>query len=267
MNFYENALAQKYLLEKRISQLEKRIPTYPEGRLRFQKSKGRLYPYQELGQKREGSRKRKYLNSGSQNVAELLARKYCDELCLIDYRRELAAVNAYLRECGGGEKELDKIFDSWELFEPYLKKKDNATLTPEEQAFLNEPWIQSKDHPEHLNVKVRDGLTVRSKSESCIAIAMDRRKLNYRYECINIVCGFNIASDFTAFNRRQNRPMIWEHFGRMDDIKYRDDTCWKIDKYLRDGYTPNKDIIFTFETNDKPFTIEKAENILREFFD
>lgn len=266
MNLYENVMARKTQLEKMIALLEKRFPTYPDGSLHFQSSNGKPHPYQVTGSSRSGTRKRRYLNSGSRNVAELLARKYCDELCLIDYRRELAAVNAYLREFGRKRREIDKIFDSWELYAPYLKQKA-AVLSAKENTFLNEEWEQSREHPESLTSRVSERLTVRSKSEGIIAVALEKRGLSFRYECITEISGYRLAPDFTIFSRKLNRPVIWEHFGMMDDEKYRDDAARKISAYIRAGYTPHKDIIFTFETKDDPFTIEQAERILKDFFD
>lgn len=267
MIFYEYAISRKKQLETLIKQLEKRLLTYPEGRICFQKQNDKIRTYQEIGQKRSGTRKRKYLNEDNRDVALLLAKKYSDELCLLDYKREFDAINAYIEKCSKGKRELDKIYDNWELFAPYLQKKDEITLTTEEQAFIKDAWVKNASYPEGLTVKVFDNLTVRSKSESIIAIALDKRKLTYRYECVTNILGHDIASDFTVFNRKLNRPVIWEHFGKMDDEKYREETRWKIEKYLRAGYIPNRDIIFTFETSDDPFTIDKAEKVLREFFD
>lgn len=267
MTFYENALLQKRNLESLVKQIEKRLPTYPEGKLCFQKHNNIIRAYQEIGQKRAGTRKRKYLNCNNLNVAKLLAKKYCDELYLSDCKRELCAINQYLKESIGDNKEMNKIYDSWELYAPYLQNKDEITLTPEESDFINEAWIQNTDHPEHLTVKISESLTVRSKSEGFIAASLDKRGLNYRYECITKVLGYNIAADFTVFSRKQNCPVIWEHFGRMEDEKYHEEARWKIDKYLRAGYIPYNNIIFTFETPGDPFTIEKAEKVLAEFFD
>ena len=267
MTFYENALFLKLQLERQISRIEKRLPLYPDGQLHFQKSKNKLYPYQESGQRKLGNRKRKYLSDDHRDVAELLARKYYDELCLADLKRELTAVKAYLKESSGKEKELDRINSRWDLYAPYLKNNKPAIISAEEEAFINEDWTQSKEYPEHLTVKVSDSACVRSKSESQIWIAAEKRGIPFKYERVTNIGGISMAPDFTFFNRKLNRPMIWEHFGMMDRPEYNLNARKKLDTYLRAGFLPNRDVIFTFETSDDPFTLEKAEKIFRDLFD
>ena len=130
----------------------------------------------------------------------------------------------------------------------------------------NEPYHKSKDHPEHLIVPAPKGEYVRSKSEAIIAHALYENNIAYRYENVHNIAGISIATDFTIMHPRTRKIILWEHFGKSDDPKYQPTITFKLDKYLKAGYLPGKDIILTFEDSKTPLTIYDVQSVVKRYF-
>ena len=76
-----------------------------------------------------------------------------------------------------------------------------------------------------------------------------------------IVC----RPDFTVMNRRTGKIYLYEHFGRMDDFMYVENSMRKLDLYEKNGYLLGKNLIITRETIASPLNIQKVDSYIKEF--
>jgi len=106
---------------------------------------------------------------------------------------------------------------------------------------------QNKYREEELIYFTKSGLRVRSKSERTIADALDHNRILYRYEAALQFGNVTKFPDFTAYRLSDQRMIIWEHFGRMDDVEYRQNTNEKLAFYARHGFYPFDKLICTYE--------------------
>ena len=91
------------------------------------------------------------------------------------------------------------------------------------------------------------GIRVRSKSERIIADALDQNVVPYHYEAALKLGGGTICPDFVIYRPFDGKMIIWEHFGLMDDRRYRQKTNGKIAAYARYEFYPFDNLICTYE--------------------
>lgn len=107
---------------------------------------------------------------------------------------------------------------------------------------------------------------VRSKSEVIIANHLNALKIPYKYEYPHIFGKKIIYPDFTILNIHTRKEIIFEHFGMMDDESYRNNAFSKIELYIQNGYTPGKNLLYTFESQSHPLNITTLDNLLKSIF-
>ena len=154
------------------------------------------------------------------------------------------------------------LFRSKGLIEAFLKKHDDLvfkvyTDMKEGKRILVEPYVLTDDEfarrwqeKKYTGGKFEEddpayytkrGDRVRSKSEQIIADRLFDAGVPYRYEYPFVYDSFEgkkqIFTDFTALNRRTRTAYRWEHFGRMDDPKYRKTFFWKQSVYSQNKWT------------------------------
>ena len=66
-------------------------------------------------------------------------------------------------------------------------------------------------------------------------------------------------------NRRTGKIYLYEHFGRMDDFMYVENSMRKLDLYEKNGYLLGKNLIITRETVASPLNIQKVDSYIKEF--
>lgn len=116
-------------------------------------------------------------------------------------------------------------------------------------------WINSQyeicnKYPEKRIFKTASNHMVRSKSEVLIDMALYTNKIPFRYECELNLGELIIYPDFTIKHPKIGKIFYWEHFGRMDDQKYAQNTASKLKNYIENGIIPNIDLITTYEAKD-----------------
>jgi len=90
-------------------------------------------------------------------------------------------------------------------------------------------------------------INFRSMAERIIAEQLDKYGLLYRYESTFNLIHQQVSPDFLVKNPFTNHTIIWEHFGAFNQEKYADDMNNKMDAYLNQGFTPNYDLITTYQ--------------------
>lgn len=118
---------------------------------------------------------------------------------------------------------------------------------------------QNSFHPENLKYSGYNG-KYRSKSESSISLALYANKIEFKYEPMIIANGKSVCPDFVIKSPLTEKVIIWEHFGKMDDVEYNRKAMQKIIFYESLGYFINKNLFLTYETWDEPFTDVDANN-------
>ena len=255
---YENMLKAKKELEKNIKLLASQIEKLPEGTIVCARN-GKNYKWY-----RSDGHDEAYIHKKDRKLAEKLAlKKYCS-LRMEDAKKELKATKAYLKKYEPSQK-LKELFEQpseyRNLLETYLKPEKEDLL-----AWMQEDYEKNPHYPEMLIHKSISGRFLRSKSEAMIDSYLFRNKIPYRYE-EEMQLGHDVwYPDFTIRHPNTGKKFIWEHFGFMDDPKYRRKTIRKIDSYISNGYIPMVNFITTFETKDNPLGMDVIEEIIQHYF-
>lgn len=240
-----------------IAKLEEQLDAMPKGVIRCYKDKGKYtkwYTYDE--------EKRIVLHKSEKEKASLLAEKQYLMERLKVMKNKKDAFEGYLKQCDSVKK-VEKKYLSDES--PY-RKLLTSKYRPMDEILLewqSQPYEKNEDHPEHLKYKTPSGHIVRSKSELLIASALYEAEIPFRYECKLVLANGSFCHpDFTVRGLNDGRIRYWEHFGRMDDSDYLRKTAWKINEYASNDIIPGHDLLMTFETQDKPLTIDLIEEVI-----
>lgn len=111
------------------------------------------------------------------------------------------------------------------------------------------------------------GERVRSKSELIIADRLYDAGIPYRYEYpLKYDEMHSILTDFTVLNVRTRLMIRWEHFGKMDDPKYRKTFFWKQSIYMQCGYVQGINYVCTFEDNENPLDVRVVDKLIEKLF-
>lgn len=97
-------------------------------------------------------------------------------------------------------------------------------------------------------------------------MALYMHHIPFRYEAQLNLNGHIIYPDFTLLHPITRQIVYWEHFGLVEDEKYRRDYLTKLNLYTSNGIIPSINLITSYETAEKPFTFFDAEKIIDNFF-
>ncbi|PWT29065.1 hypothetical protein [Butyrivibrio fibrisolvens] len=142
----------------------------------------------------------------------------------------------------------------------YISTSDLIAKGWQSKTFKPNPY-----KPEKKIFDTRRGEKVRSKSEAIIADTLYEFGIPYRYEYpVKMANGEIRYPDFMLLNLKTKQEIYFEHFGRMGDAGYRMDAMEKMDLYRASGIYPGKNLIFTYETEEKPLDIKGMRKMLLE---
>ena len=133
-----------------------------------------------------------------------------------------------------------------------------------QKAEYQNRWMKSD-----FVIETPRGEKVRSKSEWMIASMLAEAGVPYRYEeiiALNRYVGVFLYPDFTVLNKRTRKIYYWEHFGRMDDPEYINNSYIpKINEYYNFEFMPGEKLLMTFESGKKPFDTTQVKRIIEHF--
>lgn len=271
MELEANRLAQS------IHNKEQQINTLPEGELKTYSSGNRKKRYVILIKKVKGKsdnekprtvRQRRYIKHSESGLAEQLAIKGLLNSEIKDEKRELSAINRYLKFCSSfdsSEKFLDSNSDINHLVEGFLSKRYQKS-TQAVNNWLSQHSGVSAGHEEGLRVKTHAGFNVRSKSERDILHSLMDFGIPYKFEEQVLTDIGPLYPDFTILNPLNGQEVIWEHNGSMDDPEYAAKVFKRTAAYYRKGYHPGKNFIITYEENNEGIDKDWIEAIIRQYF-
>jgi len=131
---------------------------------------------------------------------------------------------------------------------------------PSIKEFLEKSYPKNPFPMEGYHTK--NGIQVRSKSEAIIGSKLEEYDIPYRYEIPLILGNQKKYPDFTIKNPFTGKTVIWEHFGALNQPEYEQKMNNKMTLYLKSGYTPLKNLIYTFEFDIK--TPKRLKNLIEQ---
>ncbi len=258
-------------LQKKMEYAEKSSEELPAGHLKITHKHGRpeFYHITETGSSRG-----RYIPVAEKEFAARLAQKDYDAKLEKLLQREIRCLENYLRYTEGG-----RAVES--LYEGFCKTRQNliepVTLSDEEYA---ERWKKKVLQSAGTGIPFADDLqkyytangeSVRSKSEVIIADALLRNGVPYCYEVsLKLKRGDGAGNitfhpDFLCLNLHTRGEFYWEHFGKMDDEDYKNNTVGKLNVYAENGFFPGRNLIMTMETGTEPLDTRVVEKMIKEF--
>ena len=251
--------------EKTVKEIKTSIGKYPEGSLGVSTAIRGNKVYYQYYTRKTGEKTGKYLRKDQEKLIKSLAQKEYMTKAVKVLEKEKRVLARFLK--GFDPDALKKVYENMpkgkkELVVPYqYPDKEYAELW---QAKKYEGGLFDENDPE---IYTKRGERVRSKSEQIIADRLKDAGIPYRYEFPFVYEGNKVIhTDFTVLNRRTRAEYRWEHFGRMDDPKYRKTFFWKQSLYAQYGYMPGINIIYTFEDKDNPLDTRYVDRLIKKFF-
>lgn len=118
---------------------------------------------------------------------------------------------------------------------------------------------------EDLKHESSAGRWLRSKSEADWDDELTEAGALFRYDSeIRLKSGKVIYADFVVLLPAENRLVIIEHFGRMDDPRYAMKNMHRLQEYAESGYILGRDLFFTMETKASPLTRSQIRATMRQ---
>lgn len=266
---YDLLRKRKNYLDSVVSGAKNQIAKLPNGYLKASmayKKDGYYYQYY-IRQKKSDSTGR-YLGKGKLSLVKQLAQKeYCDKALRVA-EKERNLLDRFLNH--SDEDALLKVYTEMSegkriLVEPFVLPDDEYARRWQAKPYTG--GVFGEDDPIYYTKR---GDRVRSKSEQIIADRLFDAGVPYRYEYPFTYDSFEgkkkIFTDFTVLNKRTRSVYRWEHFGRMDDPKYRKTFFWKQSVYSRYNCIPGIGIIFTFEDNENPLDMRYVDKLIEKYF-
>lgn len=241
-----------------IGKLDRAIQKAPEGNLTVRKNH-QIVKWYYRTPARTGTESWHYIRKSEEVFARALAQRGYREAQLKDLLNEELILRRLLS--------LRDRHPTNHL-EKYLGRTGIKELLMREDLWqwMNEPYEKLEVHEETKTHLYSEERSVRSKSEEMITASLEKNGIPYRYEAKTEVDSYTFYPDFTLRHPLTGDFRIWEHFGMMNDERYRSEAGWKIQQYIQAGYTPGIDLIITSETPKNPLSFLRIEQVIKEYF-
>lgn len=280
INFRKSLQEQKQILLKAEQNIIQSLQSSPKGKLKLGKQNQTYkYYYSSDDKKKPGKKKKKelsnstvkttwtYLPQSKKDLAAAIAQK--------DYYQKLLPK---IQETLTLLQQLELIYESDSLENTYESlcqgRKDLVTPMFPSANRIIDSWKNIKYVPGTFEAGMPVYLTlrgerVRSKSEKMIADELYTQNIFYLYEYplklkIN---GKDVVfrPDFIVFNKRTGQKYIIEHFGRMGDDDYYNNSLRKLDIFEQNNLLIGRDILIFHESQKVPLNIQVVRQYIQEF--
>lgn len=257
----ERAIYEKERIEKEVKDLKSKIKNLPNGRIECHRRGDGWRWYEVKNGEKRAIKKRTELVLAERLAYKSVLKKRLDKL-----EQHLKALEIFIEN------------DSPSVINTYSDKrlKDNPEIMrlandyESSRNTIEAEWLaddNSEYMPEGLSIISKTGRRVRSKSEAIIDACLADHGLTYRYEAKVNLNGKQFLPDFVILNPNTNEPIMWEHFGMMDERAYSYKNMKKIMSYIESGFVPMRNIITTFETREQALDARWVETIIEYFFE
>lgn len=252
-------------LERIQSYIKSKDELKVSGSLRCSKRDGK---YEYLCLSEEG--KVQYLGKDDMKIREQLAKKKQYQKMFDAAEREKVQIEKCIKTLQSGKciSDIDDVYPS--LHKGIRKLVGPFTITDDGYAskWLKE-WRRARSQRRQLTgtLETQQGDKVKSKSEVIIADRLDSAGVPYVYEVtMGLDDGDSIRyPDFLVLNKRTRKQYIWEHLGMMDNGSYCVESQIKLEEYARNGYFPGKNLLITYESQNRPLSTRYVDQLIKEF--
>ena len=246
-------------IESVIADIERARKTQPSETLVIHNNNGRLSLYVN-----SDNAPPHYVSLSNIDIISPLAQKRYDIKALTTLKRQKEALKKCIKEINKEEvlKELTSIYESFPAeLKPMIKP--HKDFNGEYARIWQNRVFQKSDIATGPKFKTKKGEFVRSKSEMIIANKLYDAGIPYHYEVPFYVKGKLFSRpDFYILNPRTKKEYLWEHFGRMGDAVYLEDTLNKIEVYASKGFVLGDNFIASFEYNEHSLNFSYVDKIL-----
>ena len=259
---------------KELAQLTETIDKQPlmktEGSLVTRHIQGKTRMYQ----RRTGSND-KYLGADDRKLTILLAQKAYAQRLSKAAMREKEQLDSCVEVLESG---IDKSgMDSADIDLVYGRLPDHIRANTGPSQVTDDGFAERWQKEEYQNRWMKSnfsyetprGEKVRSKSEWMIACMLAEAGVPYRYEEIvplNAMFGVFLHPDFTVLNKRTRKVYYWEHFGRMSDPEYIENSFMpKMNDYYNFDFLPGDKLLMTFESKGHPLDTTSVKRLIERF--
>ena len=137
------------------------------------------------------------------------------------------------------------------------------------KKWLDAKYYRAKRSEGHIYETLNKDM-VRSKSEVIIADRLYNAGIPYHYEQrldledehFNTI---KYYPDFTILNKRTREIYYWEHLGNLGDPDYCFKNLTKLEHYSDNEILLGKNLILTFESQNKPLYTANVDRLIKEF--
>ena len=240
-----------------MTQIDEELLSLPEGELKIYPNNGTYRWYLVNGSGRT------YIPQKNKKLAEKLTYRKFLKLKREVIREEKASCYNVLNSFNGAVDNLQAFLQD-KRYAQFLKEDNiNKTCQVFDKDWANQKYNTNPNYLGQLTYICPSGNYVRSKSEVFIDMVLSQHGIPFRYECELEIGKLKFYPDFTIMNPMTGEILYWEHFGKMDDEEYAKNAFSKMKKYYEVGIVPGRNLIITFETKARPFSIFDAEQALK----
>ena len=259
IDFKKELNARYELLSKSIEDIEKKSPSFPEGRINIRIHNDKPYYYLAGGDSSD-----KYLTQADSDLIEQLVQKDYLNKVLKNAKNEQNAIIKMLKLYP--DTIAEDVYESL----PEGRKRYATPINICDDAFAQK-WMQTpykrkpfkKGAPKFYTMK---GERVRSKSEVLVADRLRERSVPYRFECPLIIGNRIIHPDFTILRMSDRKILYLEHCGMMEDKDYKEDMVDRCNLYSEAGIILGDRLFYTFESEDTPLDIRTLDRLIDTHF-
>ena len=247
------------LLSKCIEDIEKKMQSFPDGRINVRVRKGKTYYYLACSDSCD-----KYLSRKDTKLIEQLIQKDYLNRVLKRAKEEQSVLEKILKLYPDNlaEDVFDQLSEKRKSFIKPINVYDDAYA----QKWMTAPYKRKpfkKGMPEFYTTK---GERVRSKSEIIIADRLRANGIPYRYECPLKVGKKIIHPDFTILRMSDMKILYHEHCGKMDDPNYIEDMLTRAKDYSLENIILGDRLFYSFESETTPLDIVMLDKLIKKHY-
>ena len=252
-------------LDGHIERLEKSIQNKGDGNLVLSNMRDHTRFYE----RKQGNTKQ-YLGKGKREIIARLAQKKYEEQLLETANKEKQKLKQCLAILSENDNpNMNAVLSSMAPELVKYIKPDEATDDGFARKWIEEKYYRAKRTESHLFKTLNKDL-VRSKSEVIIADRLYSAGIPYRYEQRLDLQDEHMNSiryypDFTILNKRTREIFYWEHLGNLGDPEYCFKNLTKLEYYSDNSILLGKNLILTFESQNKPLYTANVDRLIKEY--